>query len=150
MDDMGQRGGGVFFMLTFSQPAYSFIESSSRAGWNIAESHTAFLPVLTLVWLVYLKTSQRGHTRGSSEGNRNSEKRCVATAVTSFTTLFSPRLRYSVLNWFPQSNPKEKRRRRRSFKTHERHNFVPSLIEDVGCGAQEAKPLVIFSYMFSY
>ena len=26
MDDMGQRGGGVFFMLTFSQPAYSFIE----------------------------------------------------------------------------------------------------------------------------
>lgn len=26
MDDMGQRGGGVFFMLTFSQQAYSFIE----------------------------------------------------------------------------------------------------------------------------
>lgn len=26
MDDMGQRGGGVFFMLTFSQPTYSFLE----------------------------------------------------------------------------------------------------------------------------
>lgn len=39
MDDMGQRGGGVFFMLTFSQPAYSFIESLHervRTSLNLA------------------------------------------------------------------------------------------------------------------
>lgn len=26
MDDMGQHEGGVFFMLTVTQPAYSFIQ----------------------------------------------------------------------------------------------------------------------------
>lgn len=49
MDDVGQRGGGVFFTLTFSQAAYSFKGTSSCESRNNAEFHIAVLPVFTLV-----------------------------------------------------------------------------------------------------
>lgn len=49
MDDVGHCGGGVFFMLTFSQQAYSFIEAfHEQVGTPLILTQQFFL-FLTLV-----------------------------------------------------------------------------------------------------
>lgn len=66
MDDVGQRGGGVFFMLTFSQRVYSFYVQPSSASES--ERRAAFLPSLHLDFDLLTARHQQGVNAAGCSG----------------------------------------------------------------------------------
>lgn len=114
---MGQRGGGVFFMLTFSQPAYSFIEPLHERVGTSLNLTLHFFPVLTLS-LTCLPQNVRGEVTLQAlwRKKENTEKQRAVMAVTSFYKIVF--LTIPAAKLIPRIELKGKKNKKKHFQKH--------------------------------